>query len=157
MKKIFVLGLIGMFISAQAFAGQGKIQDALSDTGTTIVVTNDASVYGKTFKLASSSEVGLWIKGNATTSTANPCSFPNINGCGNNNLKVELEMSYNDSAANFANPIGVTPIINSLVASTPTVVLINSTLPMAYGRFKLTNSSATYDTVVSMKFFSRDL
>lgn len=157
MKKVLLILALMLTTSIQAYAGFGRVENVISDTATTVVVTKATSVTTKVVKLSSGSEYGLWFQAVPTSSANAVCSGPQINACGNNNVKIELEMSYDTNPNNFAKPIGISPIISGLVASTPTVVFPTNAMPMQYGRFRITNGAATYDTVVAMKMFTRDL
>lgn len=146
MKKLVLL--FGLLIaSTSAYADLGKVETVFNsdtvETGTTMV--------SRVFRIQSQEEFGAWVQATSATSVAHPCTA----NCGSPNYTIEMEQSPTETSADFTKPIGVWPVVERLTEATARTVSIYA-IPMNYARFKITNNAATYDTVVSMKFYSRD-
>ena len=145
MKKLVLL--FCLLITSTSHADQGRVETVFNsdvvETGTTMV--------SRTFRIHSSEDFGAWVQATPTTSVAHPCTA----NCGSPNYTIEMEQSPTETSADFTKPIGVWPVVDRLTEATARTVDIYA-IPMNYARFKITNNAATYNTVVTMKFYSRD-
>lgn len=139
MKKIIAsLVILCVLFSGQAFANQGSVRRLFSSTA----IASTAVVSSAAIPVSSGGYFGVWYQATSVTSTPD--------------LKLEYEMSYNDTSANFVEPASASDIETNLVAETAKVKSI-SPPPMAYLRVKATgNAGNQADTVLTMYLFQQE-
>lgn len=139
MKKYLAFFLCAIFLFAQtAYSSQGKVEQLFSSEA----VATTGTATSEVIPIKSGGWFGLWYQ--AVSASSAP------------DLKIEYEMSYNTTAANFVEPSTAADIESSLVAETA-IVKSFSPPPMPYLRIKVTgNASNPADTVITMYLFTQE-
>lgn len=119
-----------------------KVLDAELVNGTATVETIvEASGLNIGFLLAEFKYFGLWIKATSASGTAD--------------VKVEIQQSWDDTAANYIEPAAGSVVVSSLTNEAANVYSLSPS-PMPYMRFQLTGNAANpSDTVVTAYFWAQ--
>ena len=119
-----------------------KVFDAeLVNATATVESIIEASGLNLGFLLAEFKYFGLWIKATSASGTAD--------------VKVEIQQSYDDTAANYIEPSAASVVISSLTNEAANVYSLSPS-PMPYMRLQLTGSAAnSADTICTAYFWAQ--
>lgn len=138
MKKLVLILALALAFPFPAFAGNG----AVHPVSTSVAVASTATVTTGIIPIKYEGYFGIWYQATSVTGTPD--------------IKIEYEMSYNDTSANFAEPVGASDIVTNLTAETIQIESIQPP-PMPFIRFKITgNAGNPADTLVTIRLFSQE-
>lgn len=130
--SLFLVGLVSASLDGGAFV--------LVDTET---INATATYTSSAIDLNAAEYLGVWYK--ATSAGGTP------------DVKIEFQMSYDDTAGNFVEPEGASDIETNLTTETAHVKRL-SCPPMRYLRIKVTGNAANpADTIVTVIVFNQRL
>ncbi len=142
MKKLFLLAFFALF-STSAFAVQGTVENVFSATA---LSGTDSSVKSRIFPVGSASRMGYWFKA-AKASTPEGAA-----------VRMTIEASYDETAANFATYSTVFPVHTFATTSTPIASTGTITTPdMKFIRFvAVGNTGNATGTTITMYMFKQE-
>jgi len=136
LRKILISLLFLCSIGGMAYGG---LNGAISTPALNFNVVTSSTTAA--IPLPKTEYLGIWWK--ATSAAGAP------------DLTIEVEMSYDDTAANFVTPEGMSDIITNCTDEVPHVDRVYCP-PMAYIRFKITNAGNA-DTIVNIVLYDQEL
>lgn len=140
MKKFLPLLLIlALAFPNTASAAKGATPIVLFSS---VTINGTATATSVAIPIKSAGFFGVWYQ--AVSSASAP------------DLKIQYEMSYDSTPANFAVPVGASDIVTNLTAETIQIESIQPP-PMAYIRIKVTgNAGNASDTVLNLRLFIQE-
>jgi len=141
MRKFLLSLILAIFVcSGVGYAdnARGSVRTVYSSTLINATATSTSSTY----KISSAGYFGVWYK--ATSVIGAP------------DIKIEVQMSYDDTAANFVEPDDISDVVTNLTDENAHVESIFPT-PMTYLNFLVTgNAGNQTDTLVTLYFFVQE-
>lgn len=133
-----LLSILFVYGTSDAFAVNGGVRKLFDSTA----VNNQDVATSAVIPVKSGGFFGVWYKATSAASTPD--------------IKIEYEMSYDTTAANFVEPAGASDIATNLTGETAVVESV-SPPPMAYMRIKATgNAGNAADTVLTLYLFQQE-
>ncbi len=140
MKKFFIFLVLIIFLCLEtnAFAARGTVRELFNSEE----VFSTGTATSVAVPIKSGGYFGVWYK--ATSAASAP------------DIKIEYEMSYDDTAANFVEPANATDIETNLTTETAKIKSLKPP-PMMFLRIKVTgNAGNAADTVLSLRLFQQE-
>ena len=145
MKKLMVF-LMVLMLCGTAFAGQARVQRVFNARPINGATGTNGNTESSVFQVQSDGYFGAWIK-LTTPAPGQGLHTPTVD--------ISCQMSYDQTAGNFATPTSMSLVSSALATTIPTVVSFSPT-PMRYMRFTVNGTGAnTTGTTITMYMFSQ--